>query len=227
MKKIQFINCHAATGGEREGSGIWLPVQGTDRPLQATEKGSRTAMFKGPRRAQAESALHLLFCSRTELDHIQHGCEEALKQFGVQLIQRNSFVPLKKYAALAISTYIIKQVTRSLHASLHLKKGNSWQAGHPYLLQAPRTKVFTFKPQSLVFVAGDFKEAQVQNPTITEFELPLEKPIPKHLSLLILEHGSSYWERKALSGNHQPHGWHSHMVAAKDTFWDQNAYSSH
>lgn len=84
-----------------------------------------------PRLAQAESALHLLFYSRTELDHIQHGCVEALKQFGVQLIWRNSFQPLKKYAALAISTYIIKQVTRSLRTSLHLKKRNSWQAGHP------------------------------------------------------------------------------------------------
>lgn len=109
----------------REGFGVWLPVQGTHRPLQAMEKGSPIAKFKGPRWAQAESALHLLFCSRSELDHIQHGCEEALKQFGVQLIWRNSFIPLKKYAHLATSTYIITQVTRSLCTNLHLKKRNS------------------------------------------------------------------------------------------------------
>lgn len=80
----------------------------TCKALQPTEKDSGTAILKGPKRLRAESALHLLFCSRTELDHVHRGCKEATKQFGAQSIQRSSFVPLEKYATLAISTYIIK-----------------------------------------------------------------------------------------------------------------------
>lgn len=79
----------------------------TCKALQPTEKDSGTAILKDQSGCGLR-ALHLLFCSRTELDHVHRGYKEATKQFGAQSIQSSSFVPLEKYATLAISTYIIK-----------------------------------------------------------------------------------------------------------------------
>lgn len=130
LKEIQFSNCHAAAGGERKGFGIWLSVQGTHRPLQATQKGSRMEMFKGPRLARLSQLCTCYFVAGLSWITSSTAARRLWNNVECNWFRETVSIPRKKYAALAISNYIIKHVIRSLRTSLHLKR-NSWQAGHP------------------------------------------------------------------------------------------------